>query len=124
MNGWLNWWRARTVDVNLTFSNALIIETREPSSLAGAWMTASCDGFTVKSKGLVMYTLPDDKMVDVQVSYVDKKGNPAKVDGNVVWTTSDDMIANVGVLQGDSTKAQIAPGKNLGQGSDHGDGRC
>ena len=36
------------------------------------------DGFTIKAKGDAMaYTLPVDKQVHVQVTYVDAGGNPA-----------------------------------------------
>lgn len=61
------------------------------------------------------YTLPDDRTIFVQVAYVDARGHPATVDGDVAWASSDTMIANVGVKQGDSTSAQIIPGANLGQ---------
>src|SRR5262245_35247993 len=61
------------------------------------------------------YNLQDDKKVDVQVSYVDSKGNPAKVDGDVAWTSSDDSIVTVTVDPTDSSKASIAAAGPLGQ---------
>lgn len=62
-----------------------------------------------------MYQLPSDKYVNLQVSYVDAKGNPAKVDGAVVWKTSDAAICAVTADATDSTKAKLNPGANLGQ---------
>lgn len=57
------------------------------------------------------YTLPADMQVEVKVSYVDASGNPAGVDGAVVWDTSDATIAKVVVNSADSTLCEvIAPG--------------
>ena len=50
-----------------------------------------------------MYTLPNDKRVDVKVEYQDAKGNAATVDGDVVWSSSDTNVAT------------ITPGDALGQ---------
>jgi hypothetical protein len=69
----------------------------------------------MKGNAMAAYTLPDDKQIAVKISYVDKRGNPTTIDGNVAWTTADEMTANVGVMAGDSTRAQIIPGANLGQ---------
>jgi hypothetical protein len=60
------------------------------------------------------YILPDDKQVDLQISYVDAKGHPAAVDGDVVWSSSDDTICSVTVAPTDSTKARLLSGVNLG----------
>jgi len=60
------------------------------------------------------YTLPNDKQVTVQVTYEDAKGNPATVDGEVTWASSDEDIATVEVDDTDSTKAVITPGDTLG----------
>src|SRR5262245_18847982 len=50
-------------------------------------VTATCDGFTATSRGTQMaYTLPVDKFVQFKIGYVDKNQNPAKVDGNPVWS--------------------------------------
>jgi hypothetical protein len=87
-----------------------------PSSPVGCVVTSTIDGFSVTARGNHMvYKLPDDKDLKVGVQYVDAKGHPAEIDGDVEWTTSDDMIVNVGVQAGDSTQALIHPGANLGQ---------
>ena len=62
-----------------------------------------------------MYTLPNDKRVDVKVEYQDAKGNAATVDGDVVWSSSDTNVADVEVHDNDSTLATITPGDALGQ---------
>lgn len=41
------------------------------------------------------YTLPSDKVVKLQIAYVDANGNPARVDGPVVWDSSDEDIAHI-----------------------------
>ena len=59
------------------------------------------------------YTLPADKQVEVQVAYVDANGNPAVVDGDVSWASSDPNIAAV-TAEADTTKAFIVPGAGVG----------
>jgi hypothetical protein len=57
----------------------------------GCFLTIRYDGFTIKAKGDAMaYTLPADKQVHVQGSYVDAGGNPAVVDGEVTWDSSNE----------------------------------
>lgn len=40
-----------------------------------------------------MFVLPADKKVTASVSWVDRKGNPASIDGIPVWATSDGNVA-------------------------------
>jgi hypothetical protein len=83
---------------------------------AGCFVTLRYEDFTVRAKGVAMaYTLPVAKQVHVQVAYVDAGGNPATIDGDVVWDTSDDTIAGVSVDTSDSTKALVRSGTKLGQ---------
>lgn len=49
------------------------------------------------------------------MSYVDAKGNPAMIDGDVVWDSSDENIASVEMDSGDSTIANVIPGDAIGQ---------
>jgi len=49
------------------------------------------------------YTLPDGYQVEVAIAYVDAGGNPATVDGNVTWSSSDPTILTV---TADTTVAQ------------------
>ena len=53
------------------------------------------------------YKLATGMQVGVQVSYVDAKGHPATVDGDVEWSSSDEMIATVTADAADSTKATV-----------------
>jgi len=66
------------------------------------------------------YTLPTDKMVQLQISYVDSKGNPATVDGAVVWDSSDEDIAHLDPVvptpQGaaENGVVMLVPGSKIG----------
>jgi hypothetical protein len=74
------------------------------------------DGFTLTLKGdHVMYTLPVDHTVKMQVSYVDGKGNPATIDGAVSWASSDETIAHVHADDADSTICRVVPLGAVGQ---------
>ena len=55
------------------------------------------------------YTLPIDKFIEVQVAYVDAKGNPAVVDGDVTWASSNTAVLKVTVDPDDSTIATVTP---------------
>jgi hypothetical protein len=41
------------------------------------------------------YNMPVQTQVDVQVAYEDKGGNPAAIDGEVSWTSSNDAVVSV-----------------------------
>jgi hypothetical protein len=90
----------------------------EPETRAGARMTLTYAGFKVTAWSDEMaYTLPDRHQVQVRIDYVDADGNPATVDGDVTWSSSDDTIATVTVDPGDSQLATVAAatGGSLGQ---------
>lgn len=73
-----------------------------------ALLTLTHQGFTVTARGDDMaYKLATGMQVGVQVSYVDAKGHPATVDGDVEWSSSDEMIATVTADAADSTKATV-----------------
>jgi len=61
------------------------------------------------------YSLAVGMQVHVKVSYVDAAGNPAVVDGDVTWSSSDDTVAAVFVSSNDSTEAVIRPVGPVGQ---------
>jgi hypothetical protein len=63
----------------------------------------------------MVYKLPDDKKVDVKVSYVDAKGNAASVDGPVEWASSDAAIVSVTVSTDDPSQATVAGVGPVGQ---------
>jgi hypothetical protein len=83
---------------------------------AGCFITLQYEDFTVKAKGDAMaYTLPVAKQVHVQVAYIDAGGNPATIDGDVIWDSSDETIAAVIVDTSDTSKALVRSGTKLGQ---------
>lgn len=53
-----------------------------------------------------------DQKVSASVKFVDRAGNPAKVDGAPSWSSSDDNVASVSVAE-DGVATVIA--KNVGQ---------
>jgi len=81
-----------------------------------AVVTITYDRLTLTAKGEKMvYKLPDDKKVDVKVSYVDAKGNAASVDGPVEWASSDAAIVSVTVSTDDPSQATVAGVGPVGQ---------
>jgi len=61
------------------------------------------------------YSLAVGMQVHVKVTYVDAAGNPAVIDGEVAWSSSDDTIAAVFVSSTDSSEAVIRPVGPVGQ---------
>jgi hypothetical protein len=103
--------------LEIVFTNALrIVEEPEPASVGKQVLAIEHEQFIVIVEGdHVMYTLPVDHQVTMQVSYVDAGGNPAKVDGAVSWVSSDPAIAGVVVDAGDSTICSVVPNGPAGQ---------
>jgi hypothetical protein len=72
--------------------------------------TLRYDGFIITITGDRMaYTLPVDHEVEVQVAYVDAKGNPAVVDGDPVWSSSDETIITVTADTTNAMQAMVTP---------------
>jgi hypothetical protein len=95
--------------LEIVFANPLLLAQAPPAPAAiRARLTVRMDQFTFTGENL-MYTLPVDHTVQMQVSYVDAAGNPATVDSEVTWTSSDDSIAAIEVDSGDSTMVRIVP---------------
>lgn len=61
------------------------------------------------------YTLPADKQIKMKVSYVDANGNPAIVDGDVSWASSNTAIINAVVNPSNTFEAVVRPGTQIGQ---------
>jgi hypothetical protein len=81
-----------------------------------AMITFTLDHVTITARGDDMaYTLPAGKQVKLQVAYVDASGNPATVDGEVQWTSSNDDIAVVWSDAKNTTQALISAGEQVGQ---------
>lgn len=81
-----------------------------------ALMTVRHEGFTITARGEDMaYKLATGMQVGVQVSYVDAKGHPATIDGDVAWSSSDESIVMVTADTSDSTRATVVGvGDNIG----------
>ena len=62
-----------------------------------------------------MLTLPIMMKLALQVAYVDAGGNPAKVDGDVAWASSDPTVVAITVDPDDSTMCTITSTDNIGQ---------
>ena len=94
-----------------------IITAPAEDDLSGVVVTTRLDdgiSVTAKTKGNLMYTLPVDRKVGVQISYVDSKGNPASVDGDVRWEESDKSIF---LFQVDPNSTQQMSGTIMPQGT-------
>lgn len=78
-------------------------------------MKITYEGFTITAEGSVMYTLPVDHTVLMEVAYEDASGNPATVDGDVNWKSSDISIATADVDGSDSMIVKVTPAGKLGQ---------
>lgn len=88
----------------------------EPASRPGARIRIHYDGLILTAWGDGMsYKLPNNKVISVEVGYVDSKGNEATIDGHVTWDTSDAEIATVDVDTQDSMIATVVPTGKSGQ---------
>jgi hypothetical protein len=102
--------------VEIVFGNALQIMEVEPPAPIRSLLSITFEQFTIVAEGdHVMYTLPVDHTVLMQVSYVDAKGNPATIDGAVAWQSSDQAILAVTPDPGDSTMCRATPIGGIGQ---------
>jgi hypothetical protein len=104
--------------VDFQIGGTLQITTRKKPKGA-AIVTLRYDEFSVTTMILedekMTYTLPNDHKVQVQISYVDAKGNPAAVDGPVAWASSNDAVLTVEVDAADSTICWVVPATQLAQ---------
>jgi hypothetical protein len=102
--------------VEITFVSPLRV-IQEPAPVGQQFVTIAYEGFTVKIEGdKVMYTLPADHTVRMQVSYVDAAGNPATIDGEVAWSSSDEAILTVQGDDADSTICTVVAVGPVGNG--------
>jgi hypothetical protein len=83
-----------------------------PAETGYVLITAHYGTFSVTSEASkVAYTLSAGNKIGLQTKYVDKNGNPAVVDGDITWTSSDDALCAVAVDTTDSNKCLLsAPG--------------
>jgi hypothetical protein len=102
--------------LEISFGTPLRIVVVPPQPITIQRLTVWYEGFEITVEGsFVMYTLAVDHLVKMQVSYVDAGGNPAKVDGAVVWSSSDPTLVTVAVDTVDSTIVMATPVGPLGQ---------
>jgi hypothetical protein len=101
--------------IEISFVNPLQVCRVDPPPPILALLTINYGRFTITAKGDVMYTLPVDMLVQMQVAYMDSENNPAAVDGPVAWSSSDDTLATVAADANDSTLVTVTPVGPLGQ---------
>ena len=103
-----------TVEFNLGGTLRFVVAAEE--SRAGAYFTIRYRDFVLTAKGNGMaYKLAAGNQVTVKVSYVDANGNPATVDGDVRWDSSDSSIVEVDVDAADSAQALVQATGKTGQ---------
>lgn len=77
------------------------------------------DGITTTTTGVkrMAYTLPADKQVELKIAYQDSNGNPASIDGQISWDSSDPNIASImpgANPQPDNSAVILRPGSGIG----------
>jgi hypothetical protein len=101
--------------IEISFVNPLQVCRVDAPPPILALLTINYGRFTITAKGDVMYTLPVDMLVQMQVAYVDSENNPAAIDGPVAWSSSDDTLATVTPDGTDSTLVTVTPVGPVGQ---------
>jgi len=81
--------------LKLVFKTPLQVQMVPVPPPLRARVTSKVDGLSLTGVGDMAYQLPNDKQIEVGISYVDAKGNPAVVDGAVTWTSSDETIMTI-----------------------------
>jgi len=80
-----------------------------PTPEVQCFVMVTYEQFIITAKGTNMaYTLPADHFVKVQVSYVDRDGNPAAVD-NIAWSSDPPTIISAQVDGSDPTMVTVTP---------------
>jgi len=83
------------------------LQIKKKKKKAICFVTLRQGSFMVTARGDQMaYTLASGTQVHLKVSYVDAAGNPATVDGDVAWSSSDETIAKVTMEGVDSALLQ------------------
>lgn len=98
------------MEITFSYSGALVIDTDEDNALfldllaefcrrkikpRIVFTSAKIDAYNLVQGDLRMLKITDSQNVTLTIKPVDKKGNPAPVDGVPVWATSDDTKATV-----------------------------
>jgi hypothetical protein len=93
--------------ITLQIGGALDLNLRVAPPEAKPILTVTYGRFIATAEETMAVTLPAGHQITVEVSYVDNKGNPASVDGEVAWTSSNSEIAEVTVDPADSMTATV-----------------
>ena len=73
-------------------------------------VSVTFESFTATAKANHMaYTLANDHFITVSIAYEDAAGNPAKIDGDPAWASSDDTILTVDVDATNHFEASVTP---------------
>jgi hypothetical protein len=94
--------------IQLQIGGALDLYLHAPPPEPRAFLTVQFGSFKATAEGPMAVTLPVGNMINVQVEYTDTAGNPATVDGDVSWASSNDTIATVAADGTDSTKCKVS----------------
>src|SRR4029077_15615383 len=86
----------------------IVVAKEEDTPPISARLSVWYEQFKITGENIV-YTLPVDHFVLMQISYTDAAGNPAKIDGEVTWTSSDESVATVEPDAVDSLKGGVRP---------------
>ena len=101
--------------LTLQIGGSLDLVLRSPPPEIETYVTSYYRGLIFTAKGDRMaYTLPAGMKVEVQVAYVDANGNPATVDGEVIWASSNDAICTATVDGPDSSLCEISASGGIG----------
>ena len=102
--------------LEIVFANVLTVAEVELPAKGKQFLTIGYEAFAIIIEGdHAMYTLPADHLVNMQVAYTDAKGNPATIDGDVTWESSDASILLVEADPGDSSMCRATPVGSVGQ---------
>src|SRR5262249_6150698 len=102
-------------EIEFKLGGTLTLQSK-PEKKGYCLVTLRYRDFQITAKGEIMaYTLASRMQAHVQVAYVDASGNPAVVDGDVVWGSSDANVVTVTVDAADSTKATVGAVGPIGQ---------
>lgn len=103
-------------EIECVLGGTLKLLLREPAPPPQCLVTLTFGAFSITARGDDMaYTLPADREVLVKVSYVDANGNPATVDGDPQWASSDEAIVIVIPNTTNAFECTVRPGAEVGQ---------
>lgn len=101
--------------ITLLLGGAVELILRPPPPEITPVVTVRYQNFSATAQGEHMaYTLPVDNLIVVKVAYVDSHGNPAAIDDEVIWATSNDTVATVKVDAGDSSICTVTAVGEIG----------